>query len=102
MIRRIVSGSHRFLAALNKGRLIGMARALSDGVSDAYIQDVIVDPDFRGKGIGAGLVETLARRLKDDGVNWIGLVAENGSEAFYGRIGFSKMNNSVPMLKVSP
>ncbi len=100
MVRGIVFGSHCFLGALAKGRLIGTARALSDGVSDAYIQDVIVDSEFRGRGVGTRLVETVVQRLKRDGVKWIGLVAENGSEVFYEQIGFSEMEKSVPMLRV--
>ena len=37
------------------GRLVGMARALSDGVSDAYILDVVVDPAHRSQGVGRTL-----------------------------------------------
>ena len=36
-----------------EGKIIGSARVLSDGCSDAYIQDVVVDPAYRGQGIGS-------------------------------------------------
>lgn len=41
----------------------GFARAVSDGVGFAYLADVIVDPDSRGRGIGKQLVSTMI----DDG-----------------------------------
>ena len=70
------------------GRIIGIARALSDGCSDAYIQDVFVDPAFRGQGIASALINTLTLKLKESGVDWIGLVGEPGTEKFYSKLGW--------------
>ena len=70
------------------GRLAGMGRALGDGVSDAYIQDVVVDPAFRRRGVGGAIVGTLVAELKRRGVDWIGLVGEPGTEDFYRSLGF--------------
>jgi GNAT superfamily N-acetyltransferase len=41
------------------GRQVGYARAMSDGVSEAYLADVIVDPEHRGRGIGKLLIRTM-------------------------------------------
>ncbi|MDD5723926.1 MAG: GNAT family N-acetyltransferase [Syntrophales bacterium] len=100
MIRLIVTGSHCFLVVRHEGRIIGMGRAVSDGTSDAYLQDVTVVDFFRGKGIGTRIVDTLIGRLERDGIHWIGLIAERGSHPFYERLGFSIMENAVPMLRV--
>ena len=70
------------------GTVIGCARVLSDGCSDAYIQDVFVDPAFRGQGIGSALINTLTLKLKESGVDWIGLVGEPGTEKFYSKLGW--------------
>lgn len=70
------------------GELVGMGRALGDGVSDAYVQDVVVDPAFRRRGVGAAVVRALAAELRKRGVDWIGLVGEPGTEAFYRSLGF--------------
>ena len=43
----------------NTKKAIGMGRILSDGISDAYIQDLIILPDFRKLGIGKMLVNKL-------------------------------------------
>jgi spermidine synthase len=66
-----------------KGKIIGSARVLSDGCSDAYIQDVVVDPAYRGQGIGSELIRVLTDALLEKGVDWIGLVGEPGTEEFY-------------------
>lgn len=38
------------------GRLAGLVRAVGDGVSISYIQDLLVDPVYQGKGLGAALL----------------------------------------------
>jgi GNAT superfamily N-acetyltransferase len=43
----------------SSGAQVGYARAVSDGVSDAYLADVIVDPDARGHGVGKLIVRTM-------------------------------------------
>ena len=70
------------------GKVVGMGRALGDGISDAYIQDVVVDPDFRRRGVGGAIVRTLVAELRTRGVDWIGLVGEPGTEEFYRSLGF--------------
>jgi len=94
----IVSGSHLFLIAEKAEEIVGMGRAISDGSSDAYIQDVTVKREFRGQGIGTAIIKELISRLKTDGMEWIGLIAERNSHGFYSRLGFSPMPNAVPML----
>lgn len=88
-IARAVSGSALFLAAYADGGLIGMARSLSDLVSDAYIQDVAVVSRFRKRGIGGELVRRLKAELRSRGVDWIGLVGAPGTESFYRELGMN-------------
>lgn len=102
LVRRIVTGSHCFLAVSDQEGIIGMGRAISDGVSDAYIQDVTVDNACQGQHIGSTIIQKLIARLEADGLKWIGLIAENGSQNFYEKLGFKKMPNSVPMLNLIP
>ena len=100
-IAAIVSGSHCFAVARDSDDIIGMGRAISDRASDAYIQDVTVDPAYRRQGIGSMLVRALADRLTADGIGWIGLIAERKTHPFYRPLGFSPMADAVPMLKTS-
>ena len=82
-------GSFLVAGAFADGELSGVARALSDGCSDAYIQDVVVVPERRGQGMGAGLIRFLTAELRRRGVDWIALVGEPGTEEFYRRLGWT-------------
>ncbi len=99
LVSGIVSGSHCFLVARQADTIIAMGRAISDRISDAYIQDVTVDPSFRGQGIGSRMVATLVARLEADGIGWIGLIAERKTHPFYRPLGFAPMADALPMLK---
>lgn len=101
LVAAIVAGSHCFLAARQADTIVGMGRAISDRISDAYIQDVTVDPAFRRQGIGSRIVSELVARLELDGIAWIGLIAERKTHPFYRPLGFAPMADSVPMLKTS-
>ena len=101
LVAGIVAGSHCFLVARQAKTIIAMGRAISDRVSDAYIQDVTVDPAFRKQGIGSRMVAALVTRLEADGIGWVGLIAERKTHPFYRVLGFSPMADSVPMLKTS-
>ena len=98
-IKHLIVGSFAFAVVIEKntGKTIGMGRILSDGVSDAYIQDLVILPECRGKGIGAELVKTLVDYCKAKGIIWIGLIAEPDQDGFYSTIGFKQMKKYVPM-----
>jgi len=102
LVTRIVQGSHCFLIARQASQIIGMGRAISDGASDAYIQDVTVQRSLRGRGIGRNLVKQLSQRLMADGIHWIGLIAENNTLNFYAPMGFRAMPGAHPMVKIVP
>jgi GNAT superfamily N-acetyltransferase len=98
VIPRMIRGSFAFMVALSGDRIVGMGRAISDGASDAYIQDVVVLDAFRGQGIGRELVRRLTQHCKDRGIAWIGLVAEPGTTRFYEGLGYGPLPGFQPML----
>ena len=70
---------------------IAMARLVGDGVFNVYIQDVIVKPSHRGKGLGQKMLTTLITHMKDCLPTncTVGLMAAYGQDAFYTRFGFA-------------
>lgn len=96
-LNHIVKDSAIFVGVFLKKKLIGMGRALSDLASDAYIQDVTVLKKFRGKGIGKQIIKTLIEKLKENNVDWIGLIAEPGTSSFYKELGFELLKDHVPL-----
>ncbi|MBP1928509.1 ribosomal protein S18 acetylase RimI-like enzyme [Methanolinea mesophila] len=95
----LIRSSFVFIVALDKktGKAIGMGRAISDGISDAYLQDLVVLPGFRSLGIGTRIVKMLVESCIARGITWIALIAEPGTEHFYLPNGFSPMTGYVPM-----
>lgn len=69
--------------------LIGAGRAVADGVDCAYFCDIVVHPEFQGKGIGKSIVKELLSLSK--GHRKIILYANPGKEAFYEKLGFNPM-----------
>ena len=99
-IPRLIGGSFAFVVAedTRSHRAVGMGRAISDGVSDAYIQDLVVLPGYRGQNLGKAMVSSLIERCREAGITWIALIAEPGSEAFYLPLGFTRMEGHIPLI----
>jgi spermidine synthase len=94
----LIAGSYCFVLAETDGQIVGMGRAISDGVADAYIQDVTVLVAHRKRGIAGSILGKIVKRLKDDGINWIGLIAEEGTLSLYLAAGFVPMTGGTPMV----
>lgn len=80
------------VCARENGRLVGFARLLGDKTVFLYVQDVMVHPDYQGKGIGTKLMEALMEKIGEykrespDLRAYLG--ASKGRESFYKRFGF--------------
>jgi len=72
------------------GALIAMGRVIGDGAMFFYIQDMIVDPEFQGQGLGSNIMENIENYLSTTAVKGatIGLLAAKGKEKFYARFGY--------------
>ena len=99
IIPSMIRGSYCFMVARAlDGRIIGMGRVISDGYSDAYIQDVAVLENYRRQGVGQELVRRLVQHCVARKIGWIGLVAEPGTQNLYERLGFGLLAGYQPML----
>jgi len=96
LMNKIIQGSFCFAVASIGDKVIGMGRAISDGVSDAYIQDVAVLSELRGKGIGVLIMDEIVKYLRNKNINWIALISEPEAVSFYQRYGFSQMTDYIP------
>lgn len=98
LIHKIIGNTYCFVIAKDKGRIIGMGRSISDSVSDAYIQDVTVLPEYRKQGIGGLMIDFLVDYMHTHGIGWIGLISEPGFESFYQKLGFTVMPKYTPFI----
>ena len=80
-------------------KLIGMICAMDDGIMNAYVHYLLVDPDYHGKKIGRTLVEMVKQKYKD--YMRIAVIAYNDEMRFYENCGFTKSKDASPMFITS-
>ena len=95
-VEAMLRGTFAVSAAFHEGRLIGFMRAFSDGVSDAYMLDLIVNQAYRRLGIGRKILENLTGYLKQRGIDWILCIGAPDTGKFYDRTRAEKMNGYTP------
>ena len=79
------------IAAYDGDELVGYADSVSNGVTDAYIQDVMVRPGYQGKGIGTELMRRIISEISMRGVYMISVIYDQSLSGFYRRFGFNEM-----------
>lgn len=95
---KVVYGNSLFKCFVYSGtELIGVGRALADGVDCSYICDVAVHPDYQGLGVGKNIVQKL--RDLSEGHKKIILYANPGKEGFYKKLGFNPMNTAMAIFQ---
>jgi GNAT superfamily N-acetyltransferase len=80
--------AHLVVTAWILDELVGTLTVWSDGMNFAWIDDVVVHPGHREKGIGSALVEGALERLNENSIPIIQVLPMPGREHFYERMGF--------------
>lgn len=87
------------VSAIYNGELIGMGRLIGDGAMYWYLQEIIVLPQFQGKGVGTMIVNHLIDYAKANSISGefttIGGVSAKGKEPFYEKMGFEIISNGI-------
>ena len=80
------------LAAYEGDELIGLIRAVGDGATIVFIQDLLVDPAHQRQGIATALVRAVLVRYPE--VRQVELVTDNTPKtiAFYKSLGFTEFS----------
>jgi len=74
-------------------RMIGMARAVTDRLTFSWIADVMIDPDYRGRGLGQFLMRCVVEH-PDVRVTKL-LLGTRDAHAFYAKLGFERTSNAM-------
>ncbi len=88
--------SWHVVSAYEDERLVGLGRVVSDGTLHAMIYDLIVDPDFQGRGIGSRVLERLVQGCLEANIRDIQLFSARGKEKFYRKRGFAPRPSDAP------
>ena len=70
-------------------RLVGFARCTGDGILEATIWDVAINPVYQGLGLGKVLMKYLLKKLKATGISKVTLFADAGVIKFYKNQGWA-------------
>jgi len=92
---RILAHSYTHFSIQSEGRLVAFVNVLSDGLADAFLVDLMVDPGFQGRGMGLTLVRHAIAALKADGIRCVEVIFEPRLEAFYRRCGFTILSSGI-------
>ena len=94
VLRKGFENSLLTLAAYEGERLIGIIRAVGDGHTVIFIQDLLVLPEYQRKGIGSSLLQKILERYSM--VRQIELVTDHDSKtvSFYRSMGFREMSET--------
>ncbi len=97
-----ISGSMRVVGLYRGSELVGFARAVSDGVTVAYLADVYVLAPYRGRGLGVELVREIvdgAGGLSPE-VHW--MLNTRDAQSLYERLGFTEGPIRYPLMERPP
>ena len=97
-LRRMLAGSAAVVSLWRGRRLVGFARASSDGVFRAVLWDVVIPEDLQGQGLGRQLVEALLNTPQLRGVERVYLMTTN-SAGFYEQLGFERVEGQQLLLR---
>lgn len=100
-LRIAIENSEPVISLWDGQKLIGFARATSDGIYRATIWDVVIHPDYRGAGLGSKLVETVLSHPRMNRVERVYLMTTH-QQRFYEKIGFESNSTTTMVLYNQP
>ena len=101
-------GDHPTLAGLGNslysvcvhadGKVIGCARVVGDGYMKFYVEEVMVDPEYRLRGVASLMMKSIMAwfySVAFEG-SYIGLMSNRGLGRFYEKYGFKRRPDDMP------
>ncbi|MBI3259494.1 MAG: GNAT family N-acetyltransferase [Ignavibacteriae bacterium] len=92
-ISMMIANANLIVTARNHiGKLVGIARALTDFSYCCYLSDLAVDKDYQRKGIGQQLINQVQKEIGEQSM--LLLLAAPEAAEYYPHIGFEKSENA--------
>lgn len=80
------------LCCFDGERLVGYVAVVSNSVTDAYIQDLMIHPDYQKQGIGRQLMQRTLSRLRNEGIYMVSVIYGDAElKKYYESFGFTTM-----------
>lgn len=90
-IASMIQHANLMITAWQAGRLVGVARSLTDFCFCCYLSDLAVDRDFQGTGIGRDLVRRTKAAIGDS--TMLLLLSAPEAMEYYPKIGMEPVQN---------
>lgn len=87
-IKIMLNNCYLTLGFVESDKLVGFCRVVSDGIYKAFLFDVIVRDEYRNKGIGRFMMDSLLNHSKLVHVKHIELYCPEKITPFYRKLGF--------------
>ena len=100
IVKKAMQGSLCF-GVYDSDKQIGYARMVTDKATFAYLADVFIDENYRGKGLGKWLVEMILAHPELQGLRRI-LLATKDAHRLYEQCGFTSINNPERYMVYNP
>jgi N-acetylglutamate synthase-like GNAT family acetyltransferase len=94
-LEKIIGSTYLSVACYNGESLVGFVDVLSDGVDDALIRSLMVDPRYQRKGIGLELLNMVTSRIKADQIKTVNVLFEPKLSSFYRKAGFRMVSGGL-------
>ena len=93
LLAEAVGASLFVVTAYDRGKLVGLARVVGDGLTIAYLQDILVSPDHQRRGIGRELFHRVFQPFQDVRQKVLMTDNDDAQIAFYESLGFTEIRN---------
>lgn len=99
-LQKMLDGADLIVTARDDGRIVGVARSITDHAYCLYCSDLAVDDAWQGRGIGKALLAETARQAQ--GVKSCLLVSAPGAVGFYEAAGYERIADAFYFHRAAP
>lgn len=94
-LRKTVGCCYLSVGCFDGEALVGYVEVLSDGVDDAFIRNLLVAPVYQRRGVALGLLRTLLKRLRHDGIKTVNVLFQPELAELYRQAGFRIISGGI-------
>lgn len=96
----ILDNSWFIVSVYDNGEMVGTGRMITDGLLHAMIFDMIIMPEYQGKGIGAEVLKILVDKCNKQKIRDVQLFCAKGKIGFYKKRGFIERPGDAPGMQL--
>jgi GNAT superfamily N-acetyltransferase len=100
IVKRATEGSWCFGLYAPNGAQAGFARLITDYATFAYLADVFVIEEYRGRGLGAWMMETIFSHPATRGLRRI-VLATRDAHQLYKKVGFAPLSKPEIFMEIA-